>query len=65
LEDTIGEIAGYIWNFLEDEGECSITAINEAVDEPRSRVNMALGWLAREDKLEFVEEGRGTSVRLR
>lgn len=64
MEDTIGEIAGDIWDLLEDKGECSLTAVNDAVGEPRSRVNMALGWLAREGKLEFVDEGRGTSVRL-
>ncbi|MFB6241291.1 MAG: winged helix-turn-helix domain-containing protein [Candidatus Nanosalina sp.] len=65
MEDTVGEIAGYIWNHLENEGECSLTAINEAVDEPRSRVNMAIGWLTREGKLEFNNEGRGVSVKLK
>ena len=58
MEDTVGEIAGYIWNYLEDEGEVSLTQVNDAVDEPRSRVNMAIGWLAREDKLEGNDEGR-------
>lgn len=65
MQDTVGEIAGYIWNYLEEEGEVSLTQVNEAVDEPRSRVNMAIGWLAREDKIAFNDEGRGVSVRLK
>lgn len=64
MEDNIGEIAGEVWNFLEEKGESSLTAINDDVDAPRSRVNMAIGWLAREGKLEFVEEGRGVSVKV-
>ena len=64
MEERVGELAGYVWRFLEDEGESSISSVGEAVDAPRSKVNMAIGWLAREGKLEFVDNGRGTSVRL-
>lgn len=64
LEDKIGEVAGKVWKFLEKEGKSSITGVNDAVAEPRSRVNMALGWLAREGKVNFQSEGRGVSVEL-
>lgn len=64
LEDDVGEVAGDVWNFLEKKGESSLSAVNDAVDEPRSRVNMAIGWLAREGKLEFNDEGRGVSISL-
>lgn len=64
MEDKIGELAGYVWRFLEDEGESSFSAIADAVDAPRSKVSMAIGWLAREGKLEFNDEGRGSSIRL-
>lgn len=65
MEDSIGEVAGYIYRYLEENGESSLTEIAEAVDEPRSRAHMALGWLAREEKLDFHDKGRGTSVTLR
>lgn len=65
MEDKIGELAGYVWKFLEDEGETSFSAIAEAVDAPRSKVSMAIGWLAREDKLEFKDEGRGSTISLK
>ncbi|MFT4867760.1 MAG: hypothetical protein ACI9LV_000364 [Candidatus Nanohaloarchaea archaeon] len=64
MEQKIGELAGYVWRFLEDEGKSSVSSVCKAVDAPRSKVNMAIGWLAREDKLEFIDEGRGTSVQL-
>ncbi|MBC5792891.1 MAG: winged helix-turn-helix domain-containing protein [Nanohaloarchaea archaeon] len=60
----MGELAGYVWRFLEEEGETSVSGVTKAVDAPRTKVNMAIGWLAREEKLEFVDNGRGTSVRL-
>ena len=65
LQDRIGEVAGWIWDFLENEGESSVTGIVDSVDASRSKVFMAIGWLAREDKLDFVDEGRGSKVRLK
>ncbi|MFB6145946.1 MAG: winged helix-turn-helix domain-containing protein [Candidatus Nanohaloarchaea archaeon] len=64
MQDRIGELAGYVWRYLEDEGESSVSSIVDAVDAPRSKVHMAIGWLAREDKLEFNSEGRGSTVSL-
>jgi hypothetical protein len=63
LQDKIGEVAGYVWRYLEDEGKCSVSSISSSLDFPRSKVNMAIGWLAREDKLEFVDGDRGTYVK--
>lgn len=64
MEDRIGEIAGDVWEFLESEGESSVSGIVDAVDASRSKVNMAVGWLACEGKLVFEEKGRGKSVAL-
>lgn len=63
MEDRIGELAGDVWDHLQDAGEESISAVSRALDAPQTKVNMALGWLAREGKLEFVAKGRGTAVR--
>lgn len=64
MQDRIGEVAGEVWDVLEEEGESSVSAIVKSLDAPRSRVHMAVGWLAREDKLEFIDKGRGNAVRL-
>lgn len=65
MNDKVGEVAGEVWDFLQEEGKSSLSAVNKAVSEPRSRVNMGIGWLAREGKLEFDDEGRGISVELK
>lgn len=64
MEDKIGEVAGEVWDFLEDNGETSVSAVTKGVDAPGTKVYMAVGWLAREDKLEFVDKKRGNAVRL-
>lgn len=64
MDDRIGEVAGEVWDFLESEGESSVSAIVDSVDASRSKAQMAIGWLAREGKLQFEENGRGNSVRL-
>lgn len=64
MEDTIGEVAGDVWDFLEDSGETSVSAVTKNVEAPGTKVYMAIGWLAREGKLEFVERKRGRAVRL-
>ncbi len=65
MEHTIGELAGKVHNYLEEVEEASISKISREVDGSQSKVNMAVGWLAREGKLDFVELNRGTGARLR
>ncbi len=50
--NEIGKIAGKIWETLETEGEATVSKLLKLTDEKRDLVLMALGWLAREDKLE-------------
>lgn len=65
MDDRIGSLAGEVYRLLDEDGEKSLNQVCKAVNAPRSKVNMAIGWLAREEKLEFVEEGRGTAVQLK
>ena len=62
---TIGETAGLVWNFLRSNGECSLSALEKRVEAPRSIVNMAVGWLAREGKIEVKDEKRKVRISLR
>ncbi len=63
--EAIGITAGKIWNLLHDEVEMSISGVVSGVNASQSMVYMGLGWLAREDKLEFRKSKRGVSVRLK
>lgn len=61
----IGDTAGRIWNYLNAHGKSSVSAVEKAAKAPKRQVHMALGWLAREDKIELLEESRGLYVSLK
>ena len=61
----IGETAGLVWNFLQSNGESSLSAREKGVEAPRSMVSMAVGWLAREGKIEVKDEKRAVRIVLR
>ena len=63
--DQIGEVAGDVWEMLGEDGEKSLAAIKKSIDAPADMVMAAVGWLAREEKLEFALSGRTVKVSLR
>lgn len=54
----IGVTAGVAWRVLDQAGPMSMAKLVQAVGEPRDAVMLALGWLAREDKICIETEGR-------
>ena len=62
--DRIGEVAGDVWQLLTNQSEQSLTAIKKSIDAPTDVVMAAVGWLAREDKLEFKSSGRSVKISL-
>lgn len=65
MENRIGQVAGKVWRYIDKVGECSVSELTGEIDAPRSKVCMAVGWLAREDKIRFENEGRGSTLRLK
>ncbi len=65
MKNKIGEIAGKVYRFLRENGESSLSEITKNVEGSRSKVNMAIGWLAREDNLSFVDKGNGKGIDLK
>ncbi|WEL19608.1 winged helix-turn-helix domain-containing protein [Candidatus Nanohalococcus occultus] len=65
MNKRIGELAGKVWNHLEEEGETSLTQVSNSFEAPKAKVDMAIGWLAKEGKLEFVDKNRGQAINLR
>ncbi len=63
LIEKIGTNAGNIWNVLEN-GETSLKALKKATKLNEKDLNMALGWLAREDKIELFDMESEAFVRL-
>lgn len=54
----IGQTAGEVWHLLQAKGKSSLSAVEWGVHAPKSMVHMAIGWLAREGKLDLVQEKR-------
>jgi DNA-binding IclR family transcriptional regulator len=58
LNATVGSAAGKIWEFLDRNGEASVTRLAEETGLSRNDVQRAIGWLAREGKLRIERRGR-------
>lgn len=54
LNEKIGNNAGLVWTALQ-EGELNVKAIKKATKLTDKDLNLALGWLAREGKVQFSE----------
>jgi hypothetical protein len=61
----IGETAGTVWHALNENGPLSLAKLAERVGGNRDLVMQAVGWLAREGKIEIAETKRGRVVSLR
>lgn len=64
LKSKIGETAGTIWTILKEREEVAISSLPRVLNETSATVNQALGWLAREGKINYREEGRKTLISL-
>ena len=65
LKYAVGETAGKIWQVLTTEGPQTASQLKKKVSSSGDMVNFALGWLAREDKIEIVQEKRNFRVQLK
>jgi hypothetical protein len=61
----IGHVAGDVWGLLVRDDSLTVAAIKKSIDAPPDLVLAAIGWLAREDKLEFSTQSRSVKVSLR
>lgn len=62
---AIGQTAGKVYQILEKDGQKTLSTLQkEAGVSDAALFNQALGWLAREEKIQMYKEGRGTKVSL-
>jgi Winged helix-turn-helix domain (DUF2582) len=64
-EIHIGEVAGEIWGLLSKGEGQTLAVIKKAIPAPPDVITAAIGWLAREDKLEFIASGRTMKITLK
>jgi len=61
---VIGETAGRVWQYLHQNGEASASRIARGIKATARETERAIGWLAREGKLEFLGAKNGEIIRL-
>jgi len=64
MKEHIGITAGAIWKILNEQDQVALSRLPKAVREKESVTYQALGWLARENKIEYKVEGKKTYVLL-
>jgi Mn-dependent DtxR family transcriptional regulator len=62
--EKIGETAGEIWRILKEREEVNISQLPRLLNEKSAVVYQAVGWLARENKIEYKTVGAKTLVSL-
>jgi len=65
MTERIGTTAGKVWQVLRTQEEAEIQRLPRMISEKPLIVNQALGWLAREGKLEYREQGERLWVALK
>jgi hypothetical protein len=55
LQEKTGEVAGNIWNALNEKGGQDLKDLKKSTKIVLNDLYLGLGWLLREDKIECVE----------
>ncbi|MDE2028518.1 MAG: winged helix-turn-helix domain-containing protein [Candidatus Omnitrophica bacterium] len=64
MKDRIIDMAGKTWRFLGQNGQTNVSQLAKSLKEKEEIVFQALGWLAREDKINYMVKNRRTFVSL-
>jgi hypothetical protein len=64
MKNKIGEIAGKIWEMLGEKEDVEMLKLPQILKEKGEIVYQALGWLAREDKINYHSKEKKTFVSL-
>ena len=65
MNEAIGNAAGVIWGFLDQQSEpVTLSTLKNNVSLSSTLLMTGLGWLAREDKLDIEVSGSSTSYRI-
>ena len=65
INAQVGETAGRIWHLLNDGGPQTFPQLKKKLDGSGELLSFALGWLAREDKVDIRQEKKLVKVALK
>lgn len=58
MSKIIGQVAGKLWAYLDENESASPSRIAKEIDVSISELHRAIGWLAREEKIAIEVDGR-------
>ena len=64
MKNSVIITAGKIWKLLSEKGEMNIAGVPRALKEKSAIVYQGIGWLAREDKIEYRTAGAKVFISL-
>lgn len=65
LKGRVGHTAGKIWGELVEGGPQTVAQLKKKLNGEGDLVNLAIGWLAREDKVDIIAEKKSFRVTLK
>ncbi|MBN2413690.1 winged helix-turn-helix domain-containing protein [candidate division KSB1 bacterium] len=65
MKNEIGVLAGNVWELLNKKGPMTLTQLKKLVNSNDFTLHAAIGWLAREDKLDFQKSGNSIKINLK
>jgi hypothetical protein len=65
VKGQVGEMAGEVWELLASDGPQTLAQLKKKLNAKGEILSYALGWLAREDKIEFIAEKKTLRVQLK
>ncbi|MCK5898299.1 MAG: winged helix-turn-helix domain-containing protein [Methylococcales bacterium] len=65
MPESIGQVAGKIWDFLNNNAPASPSKIAKEIKVSKNELQRAIGWLAREEKIMIEINGRVETLSLK
>ena len=63
--EQVGVTAGMVWHILKDSGPLTVAQLKKKLNGSGDLIGFALGWLAREDKIDISKEKKSLKVALK
>lgn len=64
MKDKVIQAAGKVWKTLGEKGPVSVAQLAKGLKINAEITNQAIGWLAREDKIKYIEKGSRVLISL-
>ena len=62
MKDKVLQTAGKLWKILGERGPATIAELTKILKLKSDIVHQAIGWLAREDKIKYIQKGKNILV---